>query len=82
VFYDSKNESAEKPTIVVVSLSDVIFSSSEGDFTNKDIFCHGKILNVLFDNIYHIFYNIKMFFKLWEGLEYKYGIKNKFLKSI
>jgi hypothetical protein len=43
--------------------------------------CCGKILNALFDNIYHIFCYTKIAFKSFEELEYNYGTNEKGLKK-
>jgi len=52
-------------------------SSSSSDTSDKDILCHGHILNALSDNIYKIFCHTKTAIELWEALELKYGSAEK-----
>nr|KYP32811.1 Retrovirus-related Pol polyprotein from transposon TNT 1-94 [Cajanus cajan] len=55
-------------------------NSFDDTSSDKDIFCYGRILSALSDNIYKIFFHTKTTLELWDALGLKYGSAEKGLR--
>jgi len=74
---------AKREIKISISSTDIVqidatkSSTTKHDVSDKDILCHGRILNALAGNIYKKFCHTKTSIELWEALELKYGSAEK-----